>query len=124
MKLLAPISVGELYDKLSILEIKLERITDDVQLANVRSEVHLLKELINEENVSEKLFYELRKINSILWDTENIIRLFESKKNFGEEFIQAARKIYTLNCKRHEIKKAINEKYNSLIVEEKSYVKF
>ena len=124
MKLLAPISVGELYDKLSILEIKLERITDDVQLANVRSEVHLLKELINEENVSEKLFYELRKINSILWDTENIIRLFESKKNFGEEFIQAARKIYTLNGKRHEIKKAINEKYNSLIVEEKSYVKF
>lgn len=116
------ISNGELLDKLSILEIKLEKIQDPAKLININSEYSLIKPLGDKlMPIVETQYKSLVDINRSLWEIEDTIRNFERKKQFGEEFIQTARKVYLLNDERAQIKKEINRLTNSGIVEEKSY---
>lgn len=116
------ISNGELLDKLSILEIKLVKIADTGKLANIEGEYTLLKPLAIELIDSVKTHYEnLLQINTLLWEIEDTIRAFEQNKQFGEEFIQTARRVYMLNDERARIKKEINRLTHSGITEEKSY---
>ncbi len=116
-----PVSVGEVIDKITILEIKAERITDPAKLANVEKELAVLKPI--EAKYPEVAFYKLRlkAINESLWDIEDAIRVRERDQSFGEEFIDLARSVYFTNDKRAEIKKQINTVVGSEIVEEKSY---
>ena len=113
----APISIGELFDKITILQIKKEK------LLNVNLELNLLKEIVevNKIDIDDELINELRKINYKLWNIEDKIRIKEKLKNFDEEFIEIARSVYIENDKRSALKRKINIKYNSNIVEEKSY---
>jgi hypothetical protein len=124
MKILAPISIGELYDKISILEIKSEKIIDTVKLENIKQELVFLTQLLNEKVEREPLFSELKQVNLKLWEIEDEIRICEKKKDFGQNFIELARSVYITNDQRFKIKNKINLKYNSLIVEEKSYEKY
>jgi len=115
------VSVGELIDKITILEIKSERINSQDKLTNVSKELEALKPI--EEKYPEVAFYKLRlkAINESLWDIEDAIRVMERNQSFGEEFIDLARSVYFTNDKRAEIKKQINAAAGSEIVEEKSY---
>lgn len=118
------VSVGELFDKIAILEIKRFKITDPEKLHNVLKEYNYLykKALkLDKEYASTKEFKKLYKINLILWEIENLKRTHEKSKDFGVEFIELARNVYKFNDKRALVKKAINTKYNSEIIEEKSY---
>ncbi len=113
----APISIGELFDKITILQIKKEK------LLNVNLELNLLKKIVevNKIDIDDELINELRKINYKLWNIEDKIRIKERLKNFDGEFIEIARSVYIENDKRSALKREINIKYNSNIVEEKSY---
>jgi len=115
------VSVGEIIDKITILEIKSERISSKDKLTNVNKELEALKPI--EEKYPEVAFYKLRlkAINESLWDIEDAIRVMERNQSFGEEFIELARSVYFTNDKRAEIKKQINAAAGSEIVEEKSY---
>jgi hypothetical protein len=122
---LAPVSLGELLDKIVILEIKEERISDEAKLVNVRTELQSLRTirppsvLGNPEiEIWEKL---LREANKELWDLEDRIRDKERVDDFGPEFVEIARLIYRTNDKRANAKKMINTVCGSTIVEEKSY---
>ena len=121
-----PISPGELIDKLTILDIKLERIKDKEKLANVKTERDLLERIwagssyAGAEIVSEKRA-ELRKINEKLWVIEDELRLKESKAEFDKEFIELARSVYFTNDHRARLKRDINIGVGSDLVEEKSY---
>lgn len=122
------ISNGELLDKISILELKMLRIEDKAKLVNIQKEFYALNPLVvnlfeNNESKLQNHYLELAKLNGQLWDIENWIRDCESRKEFGEEFIQLARSVYTVNDKRSEIKKIINFITGSELVEEKSYGK-
>ena len=121
MSLLAPVSVGELFDKITILQIKLDRITDIAALANVNNELHLLKEIRVEHEPRPEIVTELRKVNEELWDVEDRLRVLEKLKEFDEEFVALARSVYILNDKRASIKREINLFCGSDIIEEKSY---
>jgi len=117
-----PISFGELYDKLTILEIKSERIKDENKLANVIKEQELLLKIYNELPIKQyDMFMKLKSINEKLWNIEDHIRIEEKNKNWGNNFIQLARQVYFVNDERAEVKKIINEMYGSIIVEEKDY---
>lgn len=119
------ISNGELIDKLSILEIKAEKITSSEKLLNIKKELVLLREF--SETVLSKCYshYEkLKKINEELWDIEDKIRDLERSKNFGEEFVQTARQVYLFNDDRAAAKKEINMITGSELSEEKSYQKY
>ena len=126
MIILAPISVGELVDKITILLIKQERIVDQDKLKNINNELAQLMELLdalsNEhfDNIAE-LFLELKTVNNELWDIENYKRACESTGNFDLIFIEAARNVYLKNDVRARIKREINTLCGSDIVEEKSY---
>ena len=126
--LLVPIAPGELLDKISILEIKDERITDSAALANVRHELKLLAELwqkISLENTQiAALRAQLKQINEQLWQIEDDIRDCERAGDFGETFIELARAVYKTNDRRAAVKKQINLKLGSAIVEEKSYQEY
>ena len=116
------VSNGELLDKLSILEIKREKIMDPQKLININSEYTLLKPLAESLLQSIKTLYaSLLEINLSLWEIEDIIRNFEQKQDFGQEFIKTARSVYVLNDERARIKKEINSITNSGVIEEKSY---
>ncbi|HEX7348785.1 MAG TPA: DUF6165 family protein [Rhodanobacteraceae bacterium] len=121
----APISYGELLDKITILEIKSERIDDPAKLANVRDELQLLNALwsgdpaTHADIAAERA--ELKRINEALWDIEDEIRLQERARTFGERFIELARSVYRTNDERAAVKRAINLKLGSRLVEEKSY---
>lgn len=117
------VSVGEIVDKLSILQIKKENITDEVKLANVTKEFLYLHEIVFAKlNVShEDQYSKLLDINRQLWNIEDRIRDKERNKEFDSEFIELARSVYFTNDKRAEMKKEINLKYSSEFVEEKSY---
>ncbi len=116
------ISNGELLDKLSILEIKLDKIQDPSKLININSEYLLIKPLgDNLIHTVETQYKSLVIINRLLWETEDAIRDFERNQQFGEEFIQTARRVYLLNDERARIKKEINRLTNSGLIEEKSY---
>lgn len=123
-----PISPGELIDKLTILEIKSERMTDEKKLANVRLELKLLSDTWNQSDYAKvditAEWQELKRINAALWDIEDHIRDEERAKHFGEKFIELARAVYVTNDDRAKVKRKINDKLGSKIVEEKSYADY
>ena len=120
--ILAPISIGELIDKITILEIKQIYMTG-IKLKNINKEMKLLKNILQDKNleINIDLIKNLKKVNKKLWEIEDYIRIKESNQEFDEEFIKLARSVYIENDKRASIKKEINQKYNSDLVEEKSY---
>jgi hypothetical protein len=116
------ISNGELLDKLSILVIKIEKIGDAGKLSNVKAEFNLLKPLADKLlPLVEDLYLQLTDINRLLWEIEDSIRFLEREQQFDEVFIQTARKVYQFNDERARVKKEINLRTNSGLVEEKSY---
>ena len=127
-KILSEISAGELLDKISILEIKLEKISDKSSLEQLKKEYKILKENQNSsikiEGKIEDLFKSLKNINLKLWNIENRLRICEKNKDFGKEFIELAREVYFNNDKRSKIKSDINKALNSNIVEIKQYVSY
>ena len=125
MKIEVEVSVGELYDKISILRIKKQRIQNPDKLFNINKElIYLESKILNNDPVLEKLIDELFKINSKLWDIENSKRRCEAENNFGYDFVQLARDVYIYNDKRAEIKKKINVLTYSDVVEEKEYTRY
>jgi hypothetical protein len=119
------VSNGEIADKLTILEIKLERIADSGKLANLRNEyeeVNQSMSLIMEK--THPLYRRLYEINSRLWEIEDHIRDLERAKDFGEDFIQTARSVYFINDERSDVKRKINEVTGSKLFEEKSYEEY
>lgn len=117
------ISVGELWDKYTILLIKRERIKENVKLKYIELELSLLEKKMKKYLDSENTFLiDLKCVNETLWDIEDNIRLKESSKEFDDEFIELARNIYKTNDKRIKIKKKINDHFNSKIQEVKSYI--
>lgn len=125
MSLNVPVSVGELWDKYTILLIKSEKIIDSHKLMLVKKEITLLQEIMNNFKFQEdNLFIQLKKINEKLWNIEDIIRIKEIEKDFGNEFITLARSVYYTNDERSEIKKLINIRYNSTICEVKEYTDY
>lgn len=120
------ISNGELVDKVSILAIKLERIKDLDKVENVKKEYsYLVKEMEDLGITTENSDYcELVTINTTLWDIENGIRALEQAKLFDDEFISLARAVYFNNDKRSEVKRRINKKTGSGLIEEKEYTKY
>ena len=127
-KILADISVGELLDKISILEIKLEKVIDKHNLSEIKKEYEMLKATQNLSikftNEYEILFNSIKEINLILWNTEDKIRICEKNKDFGENFIKLARDVYINNDKRSKIKSQINKISGSNIREVKQYVEY
>jgi len=123
--ILAPVSIGELIDKITILEIKKQNM-EGSKLQNVEKELSSLKNTIKriQLKIDNDLFEKLKIINQTLWLIEDKIRVKESKQEFDQGFIDLARSVYKQNDKRALIKKEINYKYNSDLVEEKTYKKY
>lgn len=123
-----PVAWGEVFDKLTILEIKNEKITDEEKLDNIRKEreeiLNAIGDLHNLPSEVLNLINKLKKINLSLWDIENEKRACESQKKFDHNFIELARQVYLKNDKRAELKKQINWILGSHIQEEKSYKKY
>jgi hypothetical protein len=120
--LLAPVSWGELIDKITILEIKAARIADPAKLANVRRELQALTVVRDTQGTAPPaLAAALRQVNEELWDIEDRIRDCEQRGDFGAPFIALARSVYTTNDRRAALKKTINLQMGSELVEEKSY---
>lgn len=120
----APVSWGELLDKITILEIKRERIPDGAARANVERELAALMEIGGEvlwQPAVAALFAELKSVNEGLWEIEDAIRQEEARSRFGAEFIQLARSVYLWNDRRAALKRQINLALESDLVEEKSY---
>ena len=127
-KILVEVSVGELLDKISILEIKQEKIKDHEKLKFINDEHSILKSQL-EQNVKtdeklDKLFQSLKEINSKLWVIEDDKRLCEKEKNFGEKFIKLSRDVHFLNDDRAKIKLEINNHTGSKIKEIKEYTSY
>lgn len=124
-EILIPISPGELLDKLTILQIKVERMTDPVKVANVKTELGMLSKVWSEavevDAEIAKLTAELKAVNETLWKIEDDIRDEERNKRFDERFIELARAVYVTNDERANAKKKVNLYLKSTIVEEKSY---
>jgi hypothetical protein len=124
-EILIPISPGELLDKITILQIKAERIADPVKVANVKTELDMLSKVWSQTVVVDAeisaLTTELKSVNEALWEIEDNIRDEERGKRFGERFIELARAVYVTNDERANTKKKVNLHLNSTIVEEKSY---
>ena len=123
-----PVSLGELVDKITILEIKRSKITDEGKLRNVLRELDLLEHIWNVSKLDRALveaeWLQLRAVNEGLWGIEDRKRLKEAAASFDQEFIALARSVYFENDKRAAIKRRINEKLGSDIVEEKSYATY
>jgi hypothetical protein len=115
--MLVEISKGELIDKITILEIKNEKIVDPEKLKNVRHELDTIRKLEFPTPIKEKLM----EVNRRLWDVEDDLRLLEKEGKFDDEFIEKARSVYKLNDERSRLKKTINVEEGSNIVEEKSH---
>ena len=122
-----PVSVGELIDKLSILHVKQMKISNPEKLEYVNKEFELLYNFssvyLNNEEIS-KLYHELVKTNSELWEIEDMLRVIETQKNFDSKFIELSRLVYKTNDNRFIIKNKINQLTNSEIREQKDYVKY
>ena len=120
-----PVSPGEVLDKITILEIKSERMEDPGKVANVRIELKLLQDTwaanITDDDTVRDLHAQLKEINEALWEIEDDIRDKERVREFDERFIELARAVYFTNDKRSEVKKKLNLHLGSQIVEEKSY---
>jgi len=122
------ISIGEFFDKITILEIKQERIEDSTKLENINKELDSLNKLLQQlpfsrEDVVDQVA-ELKTINEKLWEIEDDIREKESQKSFDKDFIELARAVYFTNDRRSEVKRDINLKLGSDFVEEKSYEEY
>lgn len=126
--LMIEVGAGELIDKITILKIKAERMTDPAKLKNVKHELDVLSRARADNLVSSDAFDRLedalREVNEALWVIEDDIRACEAARDFGQTFIELARSVYIQNDKRAAIKKSINELCGSSIVEEKSYTEF
>ena len=127
-KILVEISVGELLDKISILEIKKEKIKDPEKLKFINDEYNILKDQLNKNVKSDEkldnLFISLKEINSKLWVIENEKRMCEKNSEFGEKFIKLSRNVHFLNDERAKIKLLINEQSGSKIKEVKQYTDY
>ena len=125
-EVLVPISVGELLDKLTILQIKSERISDPAKLVNINKERLALSETCKTLKVDAQhpLVMDLQQINESLWVVEDKLREKEHQKAFDDEFIQLARDVYFTNDRRAAVKKEINILMGSTYVEEKSYAPY
>lgn len=126
--LMIEVGAGELIDKITILKIKADRMTDPAKLKNVNHELDVLSRA-REENLKQSAELDrqeqaLRQVNEALWVIEDDIRACEAARDFGPKFIELARSVYIQNDKRAAIKKSINELCGSSIVEEKSYTEF
>ena len=119
------VSNGEIADKLTIIELKLERISDPEKLKNLRKEHAILDEALAAfMKKNDPLYIELFRVNTALWEIEDRIRDLERTKDFGPEFIETARSVYFINDERSEIKRKINLMTGSGLIEEKSYEKY
>jgi hypothetical protein len=127
-KILSEISAGELFDKISILEIKIEKVKDKDSQKEIKKEYNILKKIknssINLDNKIEKLFSLLKKINTKLWNIEDQIRICEKNKDFGKNFVELAREVYFNNDERAKIKSEINKILGSNIREIKQYIDY
>lgn len=119
-----PISIGELCDKYTILQIKREKICDEIKLSKIECEINYLQPMIDDIDISLNIINDLKEVNTTLWGIEDNIRVKESKKQYDEEFVQLARSVYFTNDIRFDIKNKINSLYNSVIFEVKSYEKY
>lgn len=128
MALMIPVSWGELLDKLTILQIKKERIESRDKLVNISKEYDALDEVRNSHcqpsDELDRLVQELRQVNEKLWEIEDAIRECEGEKDFGSRFIELARSVYQTNDRRAHLKFLINELLGSDLVEEKSYKEY
>ena len=117
-----PVSVGELYDKITILKIKLDKIKDTEKLSHIEKEYSsLMQELFKLDKFDGELFNNLIVINTELWDIENSLREMETIELFSDYFIEQARSVYLTNDRRFRVKRLINEYHNSEIQEVKSH---
>jgi len=125
MQITIPISLAELIDKISILEIKKAKIKNPEKLQNVEYELQILVDVIKSEKLPKNKIYEFKerliKINGKLWDIEDRLRLKEKANVFDEEFIKLARLVYITNDERAEVKKELNVAFGSKLIEEKEY---
>ena len=125
---LIPVSLGELIDKITIPQIKIENLQEKNALNNVKKEHDQLNTIYNnnflKDEIARVLLNDLKEINQKLWDIEDKIRDKEKSKKFDKEFIELARNVYFTNDKRSRIKRNINETFGSEIIEEKSYSKY
>lgn len=115
--MLVEISKAELIDKITILEIKMDKINDEQKLVNVKHELDTLKTLEFHTHLKK----DLKQINELIWEVEDRLRVLENEKKFNSEFVTKARMVYILNDIRADIKKTINVETQSNIIEEKSY---
>ena len=120
------VSLGELVDKLTILSIKLDKIRDGKKLANIRREFDLLQGEMRAAGISEDFpeYQRLLSINLRLWDIEDRIRALEAAKTFDDDFISLARSVYLENDQRAAVKREINLKFGSDLIEEKQYTAY
>ena len=116
-----PVSIGELYDKYTILQIKKEKINNIDKLAYITTELTHLQPLIDKFKLELELVEKIKNVNERLWEIEDNIRIKEAKLEFDEEFINLARLVYKTNDERYSIKAMINNIYNSVIQEIKDY---
>ena len=127
-KILSEISAGELLDKISILEIKLEKIEDKKNREEIKKEYKILKEIQNSsikfDDKIKELFNSIKVVNIRLWNVEDELRVCEKNKDFGKNFINLAREVYFNNDKRSKIKSEINKRLGSNIREVKQYVNY
>ena len=121
-----PVSVGELVDKVTILQIKSVKISDPSKLKNITKELQALERICRKASIDLDLkeVRELHDINSKLWVIEDDLRDLERQKDFGDQFVQLARSVYITNDSRFRAKALLNEKYGSQFHEEKSYKKY
>ena len=120
-----PISIGELIDKITILEIKKDKLKN-LKLKNILNELSFLRAVLEKNKIliPDEIFLQLKSINLTLWDIEDKIRIKEKNKEFDNEFIKLARSVYLNNDRRSETKRELNIMFNSEIIEEKSYEKY
>jgi hypothetical protein len=119
------VSNGEIIDKLTIIQIKLERIRDKEKLKNLKKEFDKLSKVTSSIlSTSDPLYKSLYEVNCELWDIEDHIRDLERKKDFGKDFIETARSVYFKNDRRADLKREINIRTSSGLIEEKSYEKY
>lgn len=125
-KPLIPVSIGELFDKVSILEIKLLKIKNKDKLANVRNEWEMLKKITEQYDTSliKTTYKDLVAVNKSLWEIEDKLRKQEKHKQFNDRFIELARGVYYSNDRRSDLKREINKVLGSTIVEEKDYEEY
>jgi len=120
-----PISVGELIDKITILEIKKDKLKN-LKLKNILKELSFLRAVLEKNSIliPDEIYFRLKSLNLKLWDIEDKIRIKEKNKEFDNEFIELARSVYLNNDRRSATKKELNIMFNSEIIEEKSYEKY